>query len=86
MEYSQIAYEVTDHVATITLNRPEKLNAFTNRMMRELVDAFDRGHGAHAGGQALRLRCAEQQHEREEDEPAEESEHGRHGGFEETAV
>ncbi len=29
-------------VATITLNRPEKLNAFTNRMMRELIDAFDR--------------------------------------------
>ncbi len=42
MEYTQIAYEVDDHVATITLNRPDKLNAFTTRMMREMIDAFDR--------------------------------------------
>ncbi|MEP7202039.1 MAG: crotonase/enoyl-CoA hydratase family protein [Ilumatobacteraceae bacterium] len=42
MEYTQILYEVDDHVATITLNRPEKLNAFTTRMMREMIDAFDR--------------------------------------------
>ena len=41
MEYSQIIYEVDDHVATITLNRPAQLNAFTNTMMRELIDAFD---------------------------------------------
>lgn len=40
-EFTQIAYEVTDHVATITLQRPEKLNAFTNVMMRELIAAFD---------------------------------------------
>lgn len=42
MDYTQILYSVEDRVATITLNRPEKLNAFTNRMMRELIDAFDR--------------------------------------------
>ena len=42
MDYTQIVYEVADHIATITLNRPEQLNAFTNRMMRELIDAFDR--------------------------------------------
>jgi len=41
MEYTQIIYEVTDHVATITLNRPEQLNAFTGLMMRELIHAFD---------------------------------------------
>jgi enoyl-CoA hydratase/carnithine racemase len=41
MEYTQILYEVADHIATITLNRPEQLNAFTNTMMRELIDAFD---------------------------------------------
>lgn len=42
MDYTQIHYEVVDRVATITLDRPEQMNAFTNRMMRELLDAFDR--------------------------------------------
>ncbi len=42
MDYTQILYEVADHIATITLNRPDQLNAFTNTMMRELIDAFDR--------------------------------------------
>jgi len=41
MEYTQIIYEVSEHIATITLNRPEQLNAFTGLMMRELIDAFD---------------------------------------------
>jgi enoyl-CoA hydratase/carnithine racemase len=41
MEYTQIIYSVADHVATITLNRPDQLNAFTGTMMRELIDAFD---------------------------------------------
>jgi enoyl-CoA hydratase/carnithine racemase len=39
--YSEILYDVADSIATITLNRPEKLNAFTNRMMYELIEAFD---------------------------------------------
>lgn len=39
--YSEILYDVADQVATITLNRPAQLNAFTNRMMHELIDAFD---------------------------------------------
>ena len=39
--YTQILLDVADGVATITLNRPEQLNAFTNTMMRELIDAFD---------------------------------------------
>jgi enoyl-CoA hydratase/carnithine racemase len=42
MEYQQITYEVADHIATITLNRPDQLNAFTGLMMREIIDAFDR--------------------------------------------
>jgi len=42
VEHTQIIYEVADRVATIALNRPERLNAFTNTMMRELIDAFDR--------------------------------------------
>lgn len=41
-EYSKIDYAVDAGVATITLDRPDRLNAFTARMMRELVDALDR--------------------------------------------
>jgi enoyl-CoA hydratase/carnithine racemase len=42
VDYTQIAYDVTDRVATITLDRPEQLNAFTGTMMNEMIDAFDR--------------------------------------------
>src|SRR5437667_9403848 len=42
MTYEQILYEAGEGVLTITLHRPEKLNAFTPTMMRELVDAFGR--------------------------------------------
>ncbi|MBV8237669.1 MAG: crotonase/enoyl-CoA hydratase family protein [Sphingomonas sp.] len=42
MDYEQIRYAVSDGIATITLDRPDKLNAFTARMMAELIDAFDR--------------------------------------------
>ncbi|WP_394939099.1 crotonase/enoyl-CoA hydratase family protein [uncultured Ilumatobacter sp.] len=41
MEYTQIIYEVADNIATITLNRPDKLNAFTGTMMYEMIEAFD---------------------------------------------
>jgi enoyl-CoA hydratase/carnithine racemase len=39
--YEQITYDVKDHIATITLNRPDKLNAFTGTMMNEMISAFD---------------------------------------------
>ncbi len=39
--YSEILYDVADSIATITLNRPAQLNAFTNTMMHEIIDAFD---------------------------------------------
>jgi len=38
--YQDILYEVTDPVATITLNRPEFLNAWTGRMGHEVADAM----------------------------------------------
>ncbi len=41
-DYKTIALEASEGVATITLDRPEKLNAFTARMQHELIDAFDR--------------------------------------------
>ena len=40
-EFSQIQYGVSENIATITLNRPEKLNAFTNKMLHEIIAAFD---------------------------------------------
>ncbi|HEY6296892.1 MAG TPA: crotonase/enoyl-CoA hydratase family protein [Streptosporangiaceae bacterium] len=40
--YAEIDYLVADHVATITLSRPDRLNAFTRVMRTELIDAFDR--------------------------------------------
>jgi enoyl-CoA hydratase/carnithine racemase len=40
-DYTQIRYEVSDSIATVTLARPEKMNAFTGVMMRELLDVFD---------------------------------------------
>jgi enoyl-CoA hydratase/carnithine racemase len=40
--FEEILYEVEDGVLTITLNRPDRLNAFTATMGRELIEAFDR--------------------------------------------
>jgi len=42
MSFQEIRYEVAEHVLTITLDRPDRLNAFTPTMGRELVEAFDR--------------------------------------------
>jgi enoyl-CoA hydratase/carnithine racemase len=41
-EAPQITTEVDDRVLTITLNRPERLNAWTGQMGAELMEAFDR--------------------------------------------
>src|SRR5436190_7223623 len=45
MPFEEILYDVDDGVLTITLNRPDRLNAFTNTMMSELLEAFDRADG-----------------------------------------
>ena len=42
MNYEDIKYEIADRVLTITLHRPDKLNAYTRRMQDELMDAFGR--------------------------------------------
>jgi 2-(1,2-epoxy-1,2-dihydrophenyl)acetyl-CoA isomerase len=44
MAYQEILFERSEGVATITLNRPEQLNAFTSRMLDELLHVF-RGMG-----------------------------------------
>jgi enoyl-CoA hydratase/carnithine racemase len=39
--FETLLFDVADGVATITLNRPEKLNAFNTMMMKEMIAAFD---------------------------------------------
>jgi enoyl-CoA hydratase/carnithine racemase len=45
MAYSHILLDIDGPIATITLNRPEKMNAFTGTMMVEMCDAFDKTDG-----------------------------------------
>lgn len=42
MEFEELLYETADGVATITLNRPEKMNAFTSQMLDEWEAAIER--------------------------------------------
>lgn len=46
MTYSQILYDVADGVCVITLNRPDKLNAFTGTMGDEIYAAFQAANAA----------------------------------------
>ena len=41
MPYSQIKLDIADGIATVTLHRPDKMNAFTRTMMAEFIDAID---------------------------------------------
>jgi enoyl-CoA hydratase/carnithine racemase len=41
VQYETIRCEAEEHILTVTLHRPEKLNAFTTRMRDELIAAFD---------------------------------------------
>jgi enoyl-CoA hydratase/carnithine racemase len=41
MDFQDITLDVSEGIATITLNRADKMNAFTGRMMHELISAFD---------------------------------------------
>lgn len=42
MTYATLKYEVAERILTLTLNRPDSLNAFTVEMAHELIDAFQR--------------------------------------------
>ncbi|MCP3992417.1 MAG: enoyl-CoA hydratase [Actinomycetia bacterium] len=50
MNYEQIEVEDRGPIRVITLSRPEKLNAWTRRMSREMVDAIDDGNQSDAIG------------------------------------
>jgi enoyl-CoA hydratase/carnithine racemase len=39
-QYETIEFDVADHVATITLNRPDQLNSFTQRMTDEIAEVW----------------------------------------------
>jgi enoyl-CoA hydratase/carnithine racemase len=40
MAYETIEFDVGEHIATITLNRPEQLNSFTQKMTEEMTEAW----------------------------------------------
>ena len=41
MNFKSIQYKVSDQILTIVLNRPDRLNAVTDEMLKEMIDAFD---------------------------------------------
>ena len=55
MRYEEILYEVSDSIATVTLNRPEKLNAWTMRMGNEVQHALQRADRDDACGRTWRV-------------------------------
>tara|TARA_R100001039_G_C1849136_1_gene109190 strand:- start:269 stop:1162 length:894 start_codon:yes stop_codon:yes gene_type:complete len=53
LTYETLEYQIQDRVLTVTLNRPDKLNAFTVTMANELVDAFQRASEDDAVGAVI---------------------------------
>ena len=56
--YDYIDYDVTEHIATVFLNRPAKKNAYTPRMGVEIVAAME---AAMADGDVRVLNCVRNQ-------------------------
>ena len=52
MTYDQIKYEISDRILTITLDRPERLNAYTIQMCNDIISALDRAE-ADDNGRAI---------------------------------
>ena len=50
MGYSTLSWQIDKRVLTLTLNRPEQLNAFTTTMAEELIDAYNRASADDAVG------------------------------------
>ncbi|MBI2936438.1 MAG: enoyl-CoA hydratase/isomerase family protein, partial [Chloroflexi bacterium] len=46
MSYESILYDVDEGIATVILNRPETLNAMTDTMQQEVVEAIQQAQGA----------------------------------------
>ncbi len=45
MDFELITYDKSDGIATITLNRPDRMNAFTGQMIEEWYTALLDAHG-----------------------------------------
>ena len=48
--YSDILYETAEGIAKISINRPERRNAFRPETVKQLIDAFHRAHHDNAIG------------------------------------
>ncbi|MEI6319968.1 MAG: enoyl-CoA hydratase-related protein [Pseudomonadota bacterium] len=55
MDYQTITFSIDAGIARITLNRPDRLNAFNVRMQDELFDAFERIDAPDSGARVLLL-------------------------------
>ena len=53
MVYETVLYDVADRICTITLNRPEKLNAWTHQMHLDLKDAIQEAGRPPGGASAV---------------------------------
>lgn len=48
MPYETVLYDESDHIATITLNRPDRLNAITRQLQEDLYNAMSNRHASSA--------------------------------------